>query len=353
MKFGKTFEQSLKEENVPTEWIQSAIQYKALKKYIRQVVEEIDSKDLSLILKSEQLHYVFHQHEHQLDKSLLDSSDHSHALSLRSDDLFFQNLYNQSLMLSTFQEEEEQRLLDAVKQFKVLMMTLTTSSKDKYKWREIFNLYIDFKLNLNSHFTKQTLSKFLSHFQTLHIPLSKKHKKYFESFIDLNHQILQFQSFQNLNSIAITKILKKFNKNTLLNPSSLASLITSSPTLINPNTIEQIISTDIIILVPQVDDYLCPICFQLAYKPIRLKCSHFFCLRCTIKLQRRDENKCPICRDPNVMSADEANVDEELIELMKKEFPRELKIKKRLNDKETTEDAMMELYGRDAKCVVM
>jgi hypothetical protein len=53
------------------------------------------------------------------------------------------------------------------------------------------------------------------------------------------------------------------------------------------------------------------------------------------------------------MSADEANVDEELIELMKKEFPRELKIKKRLNDKETTEDAMMELYGRDAKCVVM
>lgn len=353
MKFGKTFEQSLLEDHLSDAWVDNAIKYKLLKKDIKTIVEEIDNKGLHEKLHTEKLHYVFHKHENELETDLFDAEDHEASLKLRSDHLFFQNLYSQSVKLSKFQNKQEQELVDSIQQFSLLIQELTENSKYKYKWREIFNIYIDFKLNLNSHFTKKTLFDFLNHFNTLKISLNKKHQSFFDSFIDLNFKLITFQSYQNLNSIATTKILKKFNKNIEINPSNIAPLVKVSTELINPYTMEQIISTNIVTILPQVDDYLCPICFQLAYKPIRLSCSHFFCLRCMIKLQRNNEPKCPICREQNVLLADETNIDEELIEIMKKEFPKELKEKKKQNGKEITDDAIMDMYGKNPKCVIV
>ena len=62
-------------------------------------------------------------------------------------------------------------------------------------------------------------------------------------------------------------------------------------------------STELVSVVPQVADYLCPVCFTIAYRPIRLTCRHVFCIRCVVKLQRRRETLCPLCRSDTVMTA--------------------------------------------------
>lgn len=62
-------------------------------------------------------------------------------------------------------------------------------------------------------------------------------------------------------------------------------------------------SQELVSVVPQLNDYLCPVCFSLAYLPIRLDCQHVFCIRCVVKIQRRREKHCPLCRADVVMKA--------------------------------------------------
>jgi hypothetical protein len=64
------------------------------------------------------------------------------------------------------------------------------------------------------------------------------------------------------------------------------------------------ISSEIVKVVPQLDDYLCPVCFTVSYKPIRLKCNHVFCIRCMIKMQQSKTKFCPLCRNNVVLDAD-------------------------------------------------
>ena len=62
-------------------------------------------------------------------------------------------------------------------------------------------------------------------------------------------------------------------------------------------------SQQLVTVVPQLNDYLCPVCFCVAYRPVRLHCRHVFCIRCIVKIQRRNEKYCPLCRADVVMSA--------------------------------------------------
>jgi hypothetical protein len=64
------------------------------------------------------------------------------------------------------------------------------------------------------------------------------------------------------------------------------------------------LSQEMIGIVPQLDDYLCPVCMTIAWKPIRLACGHLFCIRCMIVLQNSRKSKCPMCREEVVMEAD-------------------------------------------------
>jgi E3 ubiquitin-protein ligase BAH len=64
------------------------------------------------------------------------------------------------------------------------------------------------------------------------------------------------------------------------------------------------VSNQIISVVPQLDDYLCPICFAIAYRPVRLRCGHLFCIRCLIVMQREGQKHCALCREDVVMEAD-------------------------------------------------
>lgn len=62
-------------------------------------------------------------------------------------------------------------------------------------------------------------------------------------------------------------------------------------------------SQELVSVVPQLNDYLCPVCFSVAYRPVRLDCQHVFCIRCVVKIQRRQEKNCPLCRADVVMDA--------------------------------------------------
>ncbi len=64
------------------------------------------------------------------------------------------------------------------------------------------------------------------------------------------------------------------------------------------------ISKEIVKIVPQLDDYLCPVCFSISYKPVRLTCGHVFCIRCMIKMQKAQDKFCPLCRNDVIMHAD-------------------------------------------------
>jgi E3 ubiquitin-protein ligase BAH len=63
------------------------------------------------------------------------------------------------------------------------------------------------------------------------------------------------------------------------------------------------VATDILSVVPQLDDFLCPICSELAWRPVRLRCQHIYCIRCLIRLQREGKDRCPLCRQDVVMEA--------------------------------------------------
>jgi hypothetical protein len=44
------------------------------------------------------------------------------------------------------------------------------------------------------------------------------------------------------------------------------------------------------------DDLDCPICLEMVYEPVRLKCNHLMCRECFEKLLELSSRKCPKCR---------------------------------------------------------
>ncbi|SAL96953.1 hypothetical protein [Absidia glauca] len=97
----------------------------------------------------------------------------------------------------------------------------------------------------------------------------------------------------------------------------------------------QIIRSKITTIVPQPDDYSCPVCYGITWRPIRLECNHVFCVRCLIKAHRKRLYDCPLCRlEMAVGNADANNLDKELQDFLLLYFPREIKEKRRDNEQE-------------------
>ena len=111
-------------------------------------------------------------------------------------------------------------------------------------------------------------------------------------------------------------------------------------------------SRELVSVVPQLNDYLCPVCFSVAYLPVRLDCQHVFCIRCIVKIQRRKEKHCPLCRADVVLNASAGrsilhpdphccyaklsidNLDQKLEKYLRKYFAKEVKEKQRANETE-------------------
>lgn len=111
-------------------------------------------------------------------------------------------------------------------------------------------------------------------------------------------------------------------------------------------------SRELVSIVPQINDYLCPVCFSVAYMPVRLDCQHVFCIRCIIKIQRRKEKHCPLCRADVVMTASGDNLDMDLEKYMRKHFRKEVKEKQRQNEIERGIEDYGQGYAPHDCCVM-
>ena len=108
-------------------------------------------------------------------------------------------------------------------------------------------------------------------------------------------------------SSKIPYFLKKFDKQTALHAgNAMMKSLEEKPAMTKELARRTCftISDELLKLIPQLDDYLCPVCFSISYRPIRLRCNHVFCIRCMVHMQADQKDRCPLCRQDVVMEAD-------------------------------------------------
>ncbi|RDW42168.1 SPX domain-domain-containing protein [Yarrowia lipolytica] len=292
------------------------------------------------------------------------------VIQLQSDSEFFHMLMKELQDLddlkSSLKKTFEAEVLDLAKEISTVASPGTKKS-DMYRWRQIFQLYIEAGIFFSDHEAmagptnsvqaKERLQWFWDQLQKQSLVTGFKNKRSRKAFVDfwnLNSELVKNHVYQELNQTAITKILKKFDKQTALTSrQSFPPFIAAGPngTASLAKTMMYVMSERLLSIVPQIDDYLCPICSSIAVKPIRLSCNHVFCVRCLVKLQRKGEDRCPLCRELNVLEADESNLDEAHLKYLKLYFPKEAKAKQIENEKEITAEQFQNI--NNAKCVIM
>ena len=305
-------------------------------------------------------------------------------IPLTSDSEFFQILKKELQALEKLQDSEQEVITTDIDTLSNDLQVLKHSRSKRSRaelniWREIFRLYIESDIFMSNHehdagtrsaekaayffnqFTKQ-----LGNVNTNPpAPKSKEAHIALDRFLTINTTLLRLLKFQELNRRALGKILKKFDKQTSLHaisnttPEQMMSTLTLHPNKpgLNPHDLARstayAISTSLLSIIPQLDDYLCPICCMITYKPIRLRCNHVFCVRCMIKLQRASKDECPLCRERTVIEATEFNMDENLKKFLKKEFPDDVLEKKKDNELQAGKELFGEEYQGTHKCTVM
>lgn len=454
MKFAKVLQQTLIEEDIPEEWVEAAIQYKALKKYIGKVVHELEflglskndlklllddktelseedavptnpivaeyslqklrnSKDIVAYLKitlndsetkgysQDHIHQLADQIRARIEKVSTSDDDDHHIVEvkeeddrlvlsrsrsqseelvtvqnnneiiimLKSDTKFFKMLNAELGNLDSLRDEEEKALIRAVDHISDAVLSFSHKKSDMYKWRELFRIYLESEvffrynettlllLQRSSEQIRANFNEFMSRVQKSHIleSLDKKRSVVaFNEFVAVNERLLKILLFQAINSTALRKILKKFDKQTSLNISSkFPDLISKEHIFITGSSLAQsicfVMQSKLLTLIPQIDDYTCPICMSIAFKPIRLTCGHIFCVRCLVKLKQRHKLDCPLCRAKNAIeNADSTNLDVETMKLMQKYFPNEVKEKL----KEVDREKYGEVVVHDKQCAI-
>ena len=461
MKFAKVLQQTLVEENLPETWVEAAIQYKMLKKYISKVVEELQfvgltNTDLKLLLQNEDqkktveldreeasptnpimakymltksrgsnrivpyLKIVLSDTDKQsytqdhiqelaqeirdkVEKAMSTDDEDQHVMEIReqedglvlspthsrnneelvkvqnnneivimlkSDLKFFRMLNAELANLDEIRQSEEKTLITEVEQIGEIVHLLTQKRADLYKWRELFRIYLDsevffrynetsrLQLERSSDQIKRNLQEFTDRVQKTDILDTFKQKKSlvaYHQFVKTNERLLKIMQFQSINTTALRKILKKFDKRTSLNISTkFPDLISQDHIFITGSSLAQsicfLMQHRLLTLVPQLEDYLCPICMSIAYKPIRLECGHIFCVRCLVKMKKRGKTDCPLCRcQEAILKADSSNLDLEIMDLIQRFFPMEVKEKM----KEIKDEKYKEVVGEHKNCVIM
>lgn len=238
---------------------------------------------------------------------------------------FFNILQNDVDSLDAIQQQEEKTLEADIKTLGERVSTVAKPSKkfaksDISRWRQIFDLYLDAQVFFSSHeldhgsrssakallqlvwFQKEVQNRGL--LDKFKVPSSRLA---YAQFLQLNATLLKNLKFQEINKTALTKILKKFDKRTSLGASPSFRSAVRSQRFLAGSVAKKLcaqLSQEVVAVVPRVEDYSCPICFSIAWLPVRLSCSHFFCVRCVIKMQRENKKNCPLCREEVVMEAD-------------------------------------------------
>ncbi|OBA23462.1 hypothetical protein METBIDRAFT_36843 [Metschnikowia bicuspidata var. bicuspidata NRRL YB-4993] len=277
------------------------------------------------------------------------------VIMLNSDSKFFRMLSLELEKLDEIRTSEEKKLIDEIDALSNTVLLLTRKKSDLYTWREFFRIYLDSEvyfrynetsqshLERSSEQIKRNLQDFADRAKKARISERFKSKlavSAYNSFLQMNTQLLKIILYQSINSTALRKILKKFDKRTCLNVSGrFPDLISKDHVFVHGSSVAQsicfVMQNKLLTLVPQLDDYTCPICMSIAFKPIRLDCGHIFCVRCLVKTKQRGRTDCPLCRYHDAIAiADSSNLDLDAMELIKKNFPREVKEKLKEIDQE-------------------
>lgn len=297
-------------------------------------------------------------------------------ISLLEDTRFFQVLYNEIEELNKFQVEKENEITESIEGIANEISNLTVPNMKKtdlYLWREVFQYYIESEIffstvekhagEMDINTSKERFFQFLNKLQSSNVEFKFHNKESIvalNNFKNLNFKILKVSNFQSFNNLAVRKILKKFDKQTQLHTKELFPRLLIDNTnnseikinLLNTSIaydICYIMSSKLLSIVPQIDDYLCPICCSIAFKPIRLKCGHLFCIRCLVKLRRKNEDKCPLCRENCLLSLTVDDLDVAQMNYLKLYFPKEVREKELENDKEI----LTETYGEQKGCIIV
>ncbi|KAK4229290.1 SPX domain-containing protein [Podospora fimiseda] len=300
---------------------------------------------------------------------------------LDADVRFFTILQTDVSELDTLQDSERQTMTGEIHDIGVAVSQVARPKKgvidfsksDLYRWREILELYlaaeIFFSTNetgggaRNSEKARKQLVWFQEEVNKRDLPQKFKIKSSavaFQHFLALNATLLQNLQFQELNQTAITKIIKKFDKRTQLGVKKTFPKVMNSAHFITEAISKDIcaqLSRDVLSLVPQVVDYTCIVCLSICWLPIRLDCTHLFCIRCMIKMQNRNKRYCPLCRADVIQRANETHIDMKLVRFLEQWFPKETKEKQKYNEIERRRELLGEMYAADnpgpPPCIIM
>jgi hypothetical protein len=237
------------------------------------------------------------------------------------------------------------------------------SYRDLYFWREMFRLYMEKPIfyaetearrgALTFNEAKGRLQEYDSQLRETGLLAKMKTpaaKQAAQHFLDLNVNILKIMHFQEMNSRAMAKILKKFDKRTHLEgqvfvrnlrkqyPALLTNGKSAQPAGGFANSIARDlhaeIATKVLAIVPQIDDWNCPVCYSMAWRPVNLGCCRsVFCITCIIHLQDDGVKRCPVCNQETVLKADGRNINFEAMDFLEKYFPMEVKKRQKENEK--------------------
>ncbi|KAI9318478.1 SPX domain-containing protein, partial [Dichotomocladium elegans] len=286
-------------------------------------------------------------------------------IELERDDEFFQILTAELQQGSVLQDMTRRRFEQDVSALEKRMTKVVSPghAADMYTWRTIFSIYMDaqiFKGKVEHDRSIRSVEKskaqmdwFLGQLEEKRLVSKFKKgvsRESFDQFIALNAELLTLKHYQLLNQTAVTKILKKHDKRSGLNAS------TSFPSFIKESKFFSSGLADILCasvlgelmkIIPQPDDYLCPVCMSVAWRPIRLVCGHVFCVRCLIKAQKKKMESCPLCRHPTAVKlASSLNLDIPMQNFLKLYFPKEIKQKKKENEREQAIEDVQAMTGR-------
>ncbi|ORY97789.1 SPX domain-domain-containing protein [Syncephalastrum racemosum] len=360
MKFAKQIESA--SEELPSDWRPHLLHYKSLKKSLRFVVDELQTQGLFQVLMMHKgdpeatITYGFggdpqhpqpciHVASEFLSKCsgsvAAEHEDGVVKIVLVRDSEFFRLLMEDLAQASVIQKAEYERMSESVFSLEMELSKATTPQRHKkemYLWRQIFKLYLDAQIFDNgSSFecSRTQFDKFSDQLRQTGLAqkMTRKNRELLKKFMQMNADLVSLKGFEWLNQTAMTKILKKHDKLSGLSARAEFPLFAKQAIIENVLlSLYSVVTKRLVSVVPQVDSYSCPICYGLAWRPIRLGCNHVFCVRCLIKAQRRRLLDCPICRRKNAVGdADASCLDDAMQDYLMLYFPREIKEKREEN----------------------
>ncbi|KAJ1864038.1 hypothetical protein LPJ78_003646 [Coemansia sp. RSA 989] len=202
-----------------------------------------------------------------------DTEETQITVRLKADQLFFDQLVQYIDRMQQFEQKYRTAYNSNVSHLSTELAAVTSPYKKDYQtWREIFRLYMDAQVWNYSQGDKRStstaregqerFSKFSRHIETtglaqkLRNPVSAR---LLMSFYKLNLELTHMKLLQEMNEEAIRKIIKKHDKRThLVAKTQFPQLVTIDTTSLTRSLMFTIYN-DLVGIVPQIDDYLCPI----------------------------------------------------------------------------------------------